>query len=124
MTEHLGDHDQVGATTYEGCREGVPQDTVPQDTVPQDTVPTPKPAAMTRGARPRRDVPTSATVAAFADDLAGHGGNPERISDTSSDMSQAFIAGIGAHLPNATLTFDRYHVIATRLPRPTRPGQM
>jgi len=28
-------------------------------------------------------------------------------------MSQAFIAGIGAHLPNATLTFDRYHVIAT-----------
>src|SRR5450755_2169203 len=28
-------------------------------------------------------------------------------------MSQAFIAGIGAHLPNATLTFDWYHVIAT-----------
>jgi len=27
-------------------------------------------------------------------------------------MSQAFIAGISAHLPNATLTFDRYHVIA------------
>src|SRR5450631_1750345 len=54
----------------------------------------------------------SATVAAFADDLTGHGGDPERISDTSSDMSQAFIAGIGEHLPNAKLTYDRYHVIA------------
>ena len=54
----------------------------------------------------------SATVAAFADDLTGHGGDPERISDTSSDMSQAFISGIGEHLPNAKLTYDRYHVIA------------
>src|SRR5664279_1316743 len=54
----------------------------------------------------------SATVAAFAEDLTGHGGDPERISDTSSDMSQAFIAGIGEHLPNAKLTYDRYHVIA------------
>lgn len=54
----------------------------------------------------------SATVAAFADDLTGHGGDPERISDTSSDMSPAFIAGIGEHLPNAKLTYDRYHVIA------------
>jgi len=49
----------------------------------------------------------SATAVAFAKDLTGHGGAAERISDTSSDMSQAFIAGIGAHLPNATLTFDR-----------------
>jgi len=55
----------------------------------------------------------SATVAAFAKDLSGHGGAPERISDTGSDMSQAVIAGIGAHLPNPTLRFDRYHVIAT-----------
>ena len=54
----------------------------------------------------------SATVAAFAKDLSGHGGAPERISDTGSDMSQAVIAGIGAHLPNPTLRFDRYHVIA------------
>src|SRR5664279_3681005 len=60
--------------------------------------------------RPRaRD---SATVAAFADDLTGHGGDPQRVSDTSSDMSRAFIAGIGEHLPNAKLTYDRYHVIA------------
>jgi transposase len=53
-----------------------------------------------------------ATVAAFADDLTGYGRDPERISDTSSDMSPAFIAGIGEHLPKAKLTYDRYHVIA------------
>src|SRR5664280_393811 len=47
----------------------------------------------------------SATVAAFAADLTGDGGDPERISDTSSDMSPAFIAGIGEHLPNAKLTY-------------------
>ena len=27
-------------------------------------------------------------------------------------MSTAFIAGIGQHLPNATMTFDRYHLAA------------
>jgi hypothetical protein len=62
-------------------------------------------------------------------DLTGHGGAPERISDTSSDLSQAFIAGIGAHRPNATLTFDRYrsktkminiiYFIAGKLPDPS-----
>ena len=52
------------------------------------------------------------TVAAFAADLAEHGGDPEKITDTSSDMSAAFISGIGEHLPNATMTFDRYHLAA------------
>ena len=52
------------------------------------------------------------TVARFAADLAEHGGDPERVTDTSSDMSTAFICGIGAHLPNATMTFDRYHLAA------------
>jgi transposase len=52
------------------------------------------------------------TVAAFAADLAEHGGDPKQVSDTSSDMSTAFIAGIGEHLPNATMTFDRYHLAA------------
>ena len=27
-------------------------------------------------------------------------------------MSSAFIAGIREHLPNATMTFDRYHLAA------------
>jgi transposase len=52
------------------------------------------------------------TVARFAVDLAEHGGDPQKITDTSSDMSTAFISGIGAHLPNATMTFDRYHLAA------------
>ena len=52
------------------------------------------------------------TVARFAADLAEHGGDPTKVTDTSSDMSTAFISGIGQHLPNATMTFDRYHLAA------------
>jgi transposase len=52
------------------------------------------------------------TVARFAADLAGHGGDPAQVTDTSSDMSTAFISGIAVHLPNATMTFDRYHLAA------------
>jgi transposase len=52
------------------------------------------------------------TVARFATDLTEHGGAPEKITDTSSDMSTAFISGIRAHLPNATMTFDRFHLAA------------
>jgi transposase len=54
----------------------------------------------------------AATVARFATDLAAHGGDPDNITDTSSDMSTAFISGIGEHLPNATMTFDRFHLAA------------
>jgi transposase len=50
------------------------------------------------------------TVAGFAADLAEHGGDPEKVTDTSSDMSSAFISGIRAHLPNARMTFDHYHL--------------
>ena len=52
------------------------------------------------------------TVARFAADLAEHGGDPATVTDTSSDMSTAFISGIRAHLPNATMTFDRFHLAA------------
>jgi transposase len=52
------------------------------------------------------------TVARFAADLAERGGDPAKVTDTSSDMSTAFISGIGAHLPNARMTFDRYHLAA------------
>ena len=40
------------------------------------------------------------TLARFAADLAQHDGDPKKITDTSSDMSAAFISGIGEHLPN------------------------
>src|SRR6476661_10388451 len=52
------------------------------------------------------------TVARFAADLLAHGGNPESVTGTSSDMSSAFISGIAQHLPNATMTFDRFHLAA------------
>ncbi|HKR48149.1 MAG TPA: ISL3 family transposase [Pseudonocardiaceae bacterium] len=52
------------------------------------------------------------TVVRFAADLAEHGGDPEKVTDTSSDMSTAFISGITQHLPNVTMTFDRYHLAA------------
>jgi len=52
------------------------------------------------------------TVAAFAEDLTAHGGTPEAIESVSIDMSPAFIKGVGEHLPNARITFDKFHVIA------------
>jgi transposase len=60
-------------------------------------------------ATPGRD---AATVKEFAADLAAHRGDPAKVHTTSSDMSGAFIAGIKEHLPNAALTFDRYHLAA------------
>ncbi len=52
------------------------------------------------------------TVGRFAADLAAHGGDPAKVTDTSSDMSTAFISGISQYLPNARMTFDRYHLAA------------
>jgi transposase len=47
------------------------------------------------------------TIAAFAGDLATHGGAPEAISEVCIDMSPAFIKGITENLPNAAITFDK-----------------
>ncbi|MGH3852470.1 MAG: ISL3 family transposase [Pseudonocardiaceae bacterium] len=52
------------------------------------------------------------TVGRFAANLTKHGGDPDKVTDTSSDMSTAFISGITTHLPNATMTFDRFHLAA------------
>jgi len=54
----------------------------------------------------------AATVAAFAQDLQAHQGDPESIAEVSADMSKAFIKGIDDHLPNASLTFDKFHVVS------------
>jgi transposase len=43
--------------------------------------------------------------------LQAHGGEADNISAACSDMSKAFIKGIGEYLPNAGLTFDHFHVI-------------
>lgn len=51
------------------------------------------------------------TVKAFVNDLKEHKGNPEHITDVSCDMSPAFIEGIADYLPNAKITFDRFHIM-------------
>jgi transposase len=51
------------------------------------------------------------TVEAFADDLVAHSGNPQAITDVSCDMWPAFIRGVEDNLPNARITFDRFHIM-------------
>jgi len=53
----------------------------------------------------------AATVAAFADDFAAHGGDPGAVSEVCIDMSPAFIKGVGESLPNAEITFDKFHAV-------------
>jgi len=53
----------------------------------------------------------SETVVAFTADLQAHGGKPENITDVSIDMSPAFIKGVEENLPNAEITFDKFHVM-------------
>jgi transposase len=52
------------------------------------------------------------TLAELAKDLTAHGGDPKAIEGTSIDMSPAFIKGVSEHLPNAKITFDKFHVVA------------
>ena len=52
------------------------------------------------------------TVESFAEHLASHGGDASHIDSASIDMSPAFIKGVTNHLPNARITFDKFHVIA------------
>lgn len=54
----------------------------------------------------------AATLQAFVEDFRVHGGDPKAIRSISIDMSQAFIKGATEHLPNAQITFDKFHVIA------------
>jgi len=51
------------------------------------------------------------TVEAFAQDLTAHGGDPQAIAEVCIDMSPAFIAGVTQSLPNAQITFDKFHVV-------------
>lgn len=50
-------------------------------------------------------------VAVIARELADHGCPPEQIESVSIDMSPAFIKGCTKELPNARITFDKFHVI-------------
>jgi transposase len=52
------------------------------------------------------------TIKALAADLENHGCPAGQITSVSIDMSPAFIKGVNEHLPNARITFDKFHVIA------------
>ena len=54
----------------------------------------------------------AATVGRFAAELAERGGDPGAIETASIDMSRAYIKGVAEHLPNAEITFDKFHVVA------------
>jgi transposase len=55
-----------------------------------------------------RDAKTIKELATYLDD---HGCPPQSITQASIDMSPAFIAGVTKHLPNARITFDKFHII-------------
>jgi transposase len=52
----------------------------------------------------------STTVERFAKCLKEHGGEPTQVTKIACDMSPAFIKGIKANLPQAAITFDRFHL--------------
>jgi len=51
------------------------------------------------------------TVKDFSSDFHEHGGDVKSIEDVSCDMSPAFISGVKEDIPNARITFDRFHVM-------------
>ena len=51
------------------------------------------------------------TIKELASYLQEHGCPAENITQTSIDMSPAFISGVTKHLPNARITFDKFHII-------------
>lgn len=51
------------------------------------------------------------TVTDFAEFLTDCGGKKESILDVSCDMSPAFIKGVKEELPNAQITFDKFHIL-------------
>lgn len=53
----------------------------------------------------------AAAIKEVAAQLQGHGCAPEQIESISIDMSPAYIKGCSQHLPNARITFDKFHVV-------------
>jgi len=51
------------------------------------------------------------TVVEFVDDLKAHGGDPEQVRHVCMDMSAAYAKGVGVALPNAAISYDRFHVV-------------
>ena len=52
------------------------------------------------------------TVLDFAADLKAHGSDPAEVGHVCMDMSAAYAKGAGLALPNAQISYDRFHVVA------------
>ena len=52
------------------------------------------------------------TVIDFKADLIAHGGDPDDIKHVCMDMSAVYTKGVTEMLPQAQISFDRFHVIA------------
>lgn len=53
----------------------------------------------------------ASTVGAFAEDLTKHGGSADNVTEVCIDMSKAFIKGTAESLPQAAITFDKFHAV-------------
>lgn len=53
----------------------------------------------------------ASTVKRFVDDFEAHGGRAENVEEVCCDMSPAFARGVKDSLPEAEITFDKFHVI-------------
>ncbi|MEG1571808.1 MAG: ISL3 family transposase [Clostridia bacterium] len=53
----------------------------------------------------------ASTIGMFKEALTKHNGAPRNIKELSMDMSPAFISGSAEYLPQAEVTFDKFHVI-------------
>lgn len=51
------------------------------------------------------------TVVNFSKDLLDHNAQAMQIKEVSCDMSPAFIKGVKEQLPNARITFDKFHIL-------------
>jgi transposase len=54
---------------------------------------------------------SNSTVESFKSDFELHSGDVKNITEVSCDMSPAFIKGVKDNLPNAQITFDKFHVL-------------
>ena len=48
----------------------------------------------------------------FAEDLKAHGGDPAQVRHVCMDMSAAYAKGVALALPEAQISYDRFHVVS------------
>ena len=53
----------------------------------------------------------ASTIKRFVEEMIMRGGDPASIEDVSCDMSPAYIKGVESYLPNAQITFDKFHIV-------------